>query len=129
MKLSRLKIIATAGNVLLLGMTSLMFASSGFFLEETFDYIIVGAMIFVPIFNIFVFFTPDIKLSSNMKKYIYGTLVILGWLSFELFLKYSDIRLGGAPYAAAVLFWLWLFCKAIGRTVWGFKKIENIESG
>jgi hypothetical protein len=65
-------------------------------------------------------------MSANTKKYVYGAIVIILWLTTEVIIKNSDVMIGGIPYAAIMMFWLFLFCKAIGRTFWGFKKIEDV---
>lgn len=61
------------------------------------------------------------SLPPKAKKFIYGTLVILFWVMFLLFLKYSGITLGGVPYGLITLFFLWLFSKAIGRNFMNWK--------
>lgn len=66
-----------------------------------------------------------IVFSPCRKNIVYGTSVIFLWGTFLLLLKYSGISLGSIPYAAITLLWLWLFCKAIGRTVWGLKKVKK----
>ena len=65
------------------------------------------------------------NLSPQLKKYIYGSGVIICWLTTEVLIRNSGIMLGAIPYTAIMMFWLWMFCRAIGRTFWGFKKIET----
>ncbi len=71
--------------------------------------------------------TRHFNLSPRLRKYIYGSIVITLWLTTEVLIRNSGIMLGAIPYTAIMMFWLWMFCRAIGRTFWGFRKIENDE--
>jgi hypothetical protein len=61
------------------------------------------------------------KAPSIIKRGIWGTLMVLGWLFFYMLIKNSDIVLGGIPWAVLFYIWLYLFSKVTGLKL-GFRK-------